>query len=157
MTNEMRYLQPGWFTRNIFNRLIGRLAKFGVSMRGSRVLFVKGRKTGELHSVPVNPLTLDGHRYLVSPRGNTQWSRNLRAAGVGELQIGRRREAFSAEEITKHDDKTNILRAYLREWKAEVGVFFEGIDANASDDDIRRIAPGYPVFEIHAPSLRAAT
>ena len=96
----------------------------------------------------VNPLTVDGTRYLVAPRGNTQWVRNLRAGdGTGELRIGRRVEPFRATEITD-DDKPPVLRAYLRRWKAEVGVFFDGVDAKASDETLRGIAPGYPIFRI---------
>jgi len=142
-----RYIQPGWFTRSWFNRFVRRLARMGVSVRGSRELRVRGRSTGEWRSVPVNPLTHDGRRYLVAPRGQTQWVRNLRAAGGGELRVGRRVEAFRAVELPD-TAKADVLRAYLRHWKMEVGVFFDGIDETASDDELHRIAPGYPVFVI---------
>src|SRR5262245_26119187 len=89
-----RYVEPGWFTRNVFNRSIRRLTRMGVSVLGSRELRVKGRTSGEWRSVPVNLLTIDGQQYLVAPRGTTQWVRNLRAAGGGELRVGRRTESF---------------------------------------------------------------
>jgi len=91
----------------------------------------------------VNPLTLDGTRYLVAPRGETQWVRNFRVAGDGALRLGRHIEQFQAAEI---DDlgKPPILRAYLRLWKAEVGVFFERVSADSSDIELRRIAPAAP-------------
>jgi hypothetical protein len=79
-----RYLQPDWFTRNIFNRAVAGLTRLGISVWGSRILRVRGRTTGQWRSTPVNLLTHQGARYLVAPRGNTQWVRNLRATGRGE-------------------------------------------------------------------------
>ena len=144
-----RYLEPGRFTRRVFNPMLRGLTRIGVSVRGSRELAVRGRSTGEWRRTPVNPLDLDGGRYLVAPRGTTQWVRNLRAARTGELRIGRRVEAFRAEEVADAD-KVAILRAYLQRWKAEVGVFFDGVGPDATDDAIAAIAPGYPVFRIEA-------
>jgi hypothetical protein len=98
--------------------------------------------------VPVNLLTHEGARYLVAPRGHTQWVRNLRAAGgAGELRLGRRAEAFVADERADAD-KPAILRGYLRRWKFEVGVFFDGVDHTASDETLLAIAPGDPVFRL---------
>jgi len=141
-----RYLRPTKST-NVFNNMVAFITRCGISILGSRVLYVRGRKTGEWRSVPVNLLTLDGQRYLVSPRGHSQWVRNLRATGHGELRVGRRVERFVPTELGD-DDKPVILRAYLRRWKFEVGMFFEGVDAKASDEVLRGIAPGYPVFRI---------
>ena len=95
----------------------------------------------------MNLLTIDDTRYLVAPRGVTQWVRNLRVAKTGELRVGRRTEKFQAVELGD-DEKPPILRAYLRRWKAEVGVFFGGVDASASDEELRGIAPDHPVFRI---------
>ena len=144
---EARYVKPKSAT-NLFNDTVGRLTKMGVSVYGSRILAVRGRKSGEWRTTPVNPLRLaDGTRYLVAPRGNTQWVRNLRAVGTGELRAGRKVEPFSATEIAD-DDKPAILRAYLKRWKFEVGVFFDGVDAKAPEEKLREIAPGYPIFRI---------
>ena len=144
---ETRYIKPKSAT-NFFNETVARLTRMGVSVYGSRILYVRGRKSGEWRTTPVNPLSLaDGARYLVAPRGNTQWVRNLRAVGTGELHIGRKVEPFSATEVAD-DDKPAILRAYLKRWKFEVGVFFDGVDAKAPEEKLREIAPGYPIFRI---------
>jgi deazaflavin-dependent oxidoreductase (nitroreductase family) len=111
------------------------------------VLAVRGRKSGEWRTTPVNLLTVDGTRYLVAPRGQAQWVRNLRAAGQGELRVGRRTEGFTATEMADAD-KPPVLRAYLRKWGWEVGRFFEGVKADATEEQIRGIAPGFPVFRI---------
>ena len=92
-------------------------------------------------------MTFDDNRYLVAPRGETQWVRNLRVAGSGRLRRGRRSEDFTAVEV---DDvaKAMILRAYLKEWAWEVGQFFDGVGADASDADLTAIAPRHPIFRI---------
>lgn len=141
-----RYVKPGLPDR-VFNGAIAALTWLGVSVYGSRILAVRGRKTGEWRTVPVNLLEYEGRRYLVAPRGETQWVRNLRAGGTGELRVGRRRESFRAVELPDAD-KPALLRAYLRKWAFEVKVFFEGVGADAPEGDLRRIAPGYPVFRI---------
>lgn len=141
------YQKPGWFTNHIFNPIVAGLTHAGLSVYGSRVIAVRGRKSGEWRTTPVNLLILDGARYLVAPRGHTQWVRNLRAAGRGELRLGRRAEPFAASEIPD-DEKPPILRAYLRKWKVEVGAFFGGVGPDSSDADLRRIAPDHPVFRI---------
>ena len=143
----MRYVKPGWFTRHVFNPTIALLTRAGLSVWGSRILQVRGRKTGQIHEVPVNLLTFEGNRYLVAPRGETQWVRNLRVVGEGALRLGRRVERFRAVEIPD-GTKLPILRAYLHRWKLEVGVFFEGVGPDASDEELRRIAPNHPVFRI---------
>ena len=135
----------GRWTGNLFNSSVAWLTRRGLSVWGSRVLYVRGRTSGEWRSTPVNVLTHDGHRYLVAPRGHTQWVRNLRAAGGGELRVGRRSEQFTATELAD-DQKPEILRAYLKRWKFEVGVFFDGVGADAPDSKLLEIAPGYPVF-----------
>ena len=89
-----RYVMPttplGRLTLRTFNSTVVWLTRRGLSVWGSRVLYVRGRTSGQWRSNPVNVLTLDGRRYLVAPRGRTQWVRNLRAAGSGELRVGRR-------------------------------------------------------------------
>lgn len=146
MSTEARYVRPQNAT-STFNVIVARLTRLGLSVYGSRVLAVKGRKSGEWRTTPVNPLRIDGVRYLVAPRGNTQWVRNLRVVGTGELRIGRRAEPFTATEVADVD-KPAILRAYLKKWKFEVGVFFDGVDAKAPESKLREIAPGYPIFRI---------
>jgi hypothetical protein len=141
------YQPPGWFTRNVFNRFVAVLTRLGLSVLGSRVLAVRGRTSGEWRTTPVNLLELNGHRYLVSPRGTTQWVRNLRVAGAGELRLGSGAEPFRGRELAD-DAKVPVLRAYLARWKAEVGVFFGGVGPESGDDQLRAIAPDHPVFEV---------
>lgn len=143
----VRYIRPSWFTTNVWNRVVALAMGLGISVYGSRVLAVRGRVSGEWRSTPVNVLSDQGERYLVAPRGETQWVRNVRAGGEVELRLGRRREAIRVAEL-KDDVKPPVLREYLRRWGFEVGLFFQGLGADATDDQLRRIAPGYPVFRI---------
>ncbi len=142
-----RYVKPGWFTAKVFNPVVRQLTRWGVSFKGSRVLEVRGRTSGELRSTVVNLLTVEGQRYLVAPRGEAQWVRNLRAAGTGTLRLGKNVESFRATELTD-DEKPPILRAYLKAWAWEVGKFFEGLKADSPDADIAAAAPGFPAFRI---------
>jgi deazaflavin-dependent oxidoreductase (nitroreductase family) len=144
------YRRPGWFTKHVFNRIVAGLTHLGVSVWGSRVLRVRGRTSGEWRTTPVNLLTFEGQRYLVAPRGETQWVKNIRKAGGGELQLGRKTEAFRAVEVPD-EERLDILRAYLKRWKAEVGVFFGGVSAGSPEEDLRRIAPDHPVFRVLPP------
>lgn len=141
------YQRPGWFTTNVFNRVVAALTRVGVSVYGSRVLEVKGRTTGQWRQTPVNLMRYQDAEYLVAPRGQTQWVKNLRASGHGSLRVGRRTQAFSAVELGD-DEKPPLLRAYLKKWKFEVGVFFDGVGPDSSDEQLRQIAPDHPVFRV---------
>jgi deazaflavin-dependent oxidoreductase (nitroreductase family) len=141
------YQRPGWFTTNVFNRVVAALTRVGISVVGSRLLEVRGRTSGEPRRTPVNLLSFEGQRYLVAPRGNTQWVRNLRASGEGRLLVGPRSEHFTATELSD-DEKTPVLRAYLKRWKFEVGVFFDGVGPDSDAQELRRIAPRHPVFRL---------
>lgn len=149
--SSVHVMKPGWFTVNVFNRTVAWLTRRGLSVWGSRVLAVRGRKSGEWRRTPVNLLTFNGERYLVAPRGHVQWTHNMRAAGGGQLLLGKGVEEFTATEIAD-EDKVQVLRAYLKRWKAEVGVFFGGVGPESSDEELRAIAPKHPVFRITAVS-----
>ena len=138
----MAYLKPGWFVKSVFNPIAMR---FGIG--GTETLTVKTRRSGREQRVPVIPVDVDGERYVVSTRGETEWVRNMRVAGGGRLLLGRRAEAFEAVEIPD-EEKVPILRAYLKRWKAEVGVFFEGVGPDSGEEELQRIAPRHPVFRI---------
>ena len=142
-----RYVEPGWFTRHVFNPSVAAVTRAGISVWGSRVLAVRGRTSGEWRTNPVNLLTIGGDQYLVAPRGHTQWVRNLRVAGEGELRLGRKVQPFRASEVADAD-KEQVLRAYLKRWKAEVGVFFDGVSADSPSSELARIAPDHPVFRV---------
>lgn len=146
MANSPMYRAPGWLTREVFNRLVAGATAAGVSVLGSRVLEVRGRATGQPRQTPVNLLEHDGRRYLVAPRGETQWVRNLRADdGRLVLILGRRREACRATEVTG-DDRLPVLRAYLARWRWETGAFFGGMGPDADDAAWRAEADRHPVF-----------
>jgi deazaflavin-dependent oxidoreductase (nitroreductase family) len=141
------YQRPDWFTKHVFNRVVAVFTRLGISVWGSRVLRVRGRKSGEWRSSPVNLLNREGTQYLVAPRGQTQWVRNIRVAGGGELVVGSRVQPFKAIEISDAE-KVPILRDYLKRWKFEVGVFFGGVGPDSTDEELRRIAPDHPVFRV---------
>ena len=131
-----------------FNAAVRWLTRRGISIMGSRVLAVRGRTSGRWRTTPVNLLGLDGERYLVAPRGHTQWVRNIRVAGGGELRLGRWVEAITVTEVDD-TDKAPVLREYLRRWAWEVGRFFpDGVSASAPEQTLREIAPGFPVFRL---------
>ncbi|WP_433795583.1 nitroreductase family deazaflavin-dependent oxidoreductase [Actinoplanes sp. CA-252034] len=142
----MRYLAPKR-SANAFNNFAKWLTAHGISLMGSRVIAIRGRKSGEIRTTVVNLFQKDGERYLLSPRGHTQWVRNLRAAGEGELRLGRRTETFTPVEVADAD-KTELIRLYLRKWAWETGAFFDGLEADSPEADITAAAPGFPVFRI---------
>ncbi len=143
------YVAPDWFTRHVFNPIVARCTRWGISLWGSRVLSVPGRVTGEIRSTPVNVLTIDDRRFLVAPRGETQWVLNVRAAGGCTLSVGRSVETVRLRALDDHD-KPDVLRPYLRRWKWEVGQFFDGVGADSSDAELLDVARNHPVFEILA-------
>jgi hypothetical protein len=145
-TAAAHYRSPDWFTRHVFNRAVKGLTRLGLSVWGSRVLEHRGRTTGELHHTPVNLLTIEGTEYLVAPRGETQWVRNVRhSGGHMVLILGRRRRICTATELVPADS-IEVLRAYLRKWKFETGMFFDGISPDAGDNEWLAVAARHPVF-----------
>ena len=142
-----RYIEPDGFTRRVFNPIVARLTRRGISVWGSRVLSVPGRTSGVIRSTPVNVLTVGERRFLVAPRGETQWVLNVRAAGSCTLRVGRRGETVRVRELDE-GAKPEILRSYLRRWKWEVGQFFDGVGPDSTDEQLLAIAPNHPVFEI---------
>lgn len=141
-----QFRKPGPVTRRVLNPFLALMMRMGISVMGSRVLEVRGRTTGTPRRTPVNLLRFEGKDYLVSPRGDSQWARNVRADnGRLVLELGRRREQFTARELSD-EEKPPVLRAYLKKWKMEVGVFFDGVSAGSSDEQLLRIAPRHPVF-----------
>ncbi len=144
-----RYQKPNWFTAKVANPAVQFFIKrFGMSPAGAQVLEVRGRKSGKTHTVPVNPIEVEGHRYLVAPRGETQWVRNFRAAGEGVLRVGKRTERIVGREIPDVD-KPPILKAYLDRYHWEVGAQF-GVPKDATLEQLAEIALNHPVFVIHA-------
>lgn len=145
--SERRYIKPGAFTNRVFNPLVGWLTVHGVRLQGSAVLEVIGRKSGQPRTTPVNPLPLDGERYLLAPRGETEWVRNIRVTGTAALITRRHREEIAVDEVPDAD-KLPIIRAYLKKWAWEVGAFFEGLSAKSDDDAVMAVASSFPVFRL---------
>lgn len=142
----MRYLAPDR-TAEIFNAVTKWLTARGISLLGSRVLAVRGRKSGQTRTTIINMFNYEGSRYLLAPRGHTEWVRNLRAAGEGQLRLGRRAEHFTPVEI-EDAAKEPLIRLYLRKWAWETGAFFDGLKADSPQADIEAAAPGFPVFRV---------
>jgi deazaflavin-dependent oxidoreductase (nitroreductase family) len=146
MVEEVHYRKPGMFTRRVLNPFIVLALRAGISIWGSRILEVRGRKSGAPRRTPVNLLEVDDRQYLVAPRGEAQWVRNVRADhGRLALLLGRHRDERVAQELPD-SEKPPVLRAYLRRWKMEVGVFFDGVGAGSDEEDLQRIAADHPVF-----------
>ncbi|MFD4945984.1 nitroreductase/quinone reductase family protein [Streptomyces sp. NPDC058239] len=144
--------QPYYLQGNAFNvrmnSIIGWLARHGVSLLGSAEMSVRGRKSGQMQRIPVNSHTYEGTQYLVSARGHSQWVRNMRVAGGGELRVGRKIRTFTAVEIADDEQKVLIVRAYLERWGWEVNQYFQGITAKSTDAELLAACPDHPVFRI---------
>jgi deazaflavin-dependent oxidoreductase (nitroreductase family) len=134
-----------------FNGVVGWLARHGISLMGSAEMSVRGRKSGRMQRIPVNPHTHDGTQYLVSARGHSQWVRNMRVAGGGELRVGRKVRTFTAVEVPDAE-KLRILRTYLKKWGWEVNQYFQGVTAESTDEELIAAAPDHPVFRITVTS-----
>jgi deazaflavin-dependent oxidoreductase (nitroreductase family) len=139
-----RYEEPNRAARAA-NAAIRWLAELGISIAGTRALRVRGRKTGKQRAVVINLLTVDGVDYLVSPRGNTQWARNVKAAGVVEMGPRWRRERAHATEVVDAA-KPEVLRRYLARWYWQVKGYVAGLTPESSDEQFRAAAPSIPVF-----------
>lgn len=140
------YRKPGWFSRKLVNFVPAVAARSGLSMGGAWLLTVKGRKTGAPRTIPVNPLTIGGDRYLVSPRGDTQWSRNLKAAGEAGLRLGRSTEQASVLEVAE-SERPVIIAEYLKRWGNVTRSHF-GTVKDPGAAELARLAARTPVFRV---------
>jgi len=132
-----------------FNRAVAFLTRHGISLFGTRILAVRGRTSGRWRTTPVNLLTHEGRRYLVAPRGTTQWVRNIRVAGGGELRLGRATETITVTEL-RDEEKLPVVRDYFRRWGWEVARFFEDLPKKPTDEQLAKVLPGIPVFRVDA-------
>ena len=141
-----RYEEPNRAARAA-NTVIRWLADLGISIAGTRSLRVRGRTSGKRRAVVVNLLTVDGTDYLVSPRGNTQWARNVKAAGV--VEVGPRWRPARAR-VSEVDDaaKPELLRRYLARWYWQVKGYVGGLTPDSSDEELLAAAPSIPVFAL---------
>jgi deazaflavin-dependent oxidoreductase (nitroreductase family) len=130
----------------LFNRVFGTLVGHGIGRRHHYLLEVRGRKTGKLYSNPVDLLEVNGRKFLVAPRGRTQWVRNAEAADVITLKKGRSRRQFKLR-VLGMDEKLPVLKGYLDSFKSEVQRYFP-VQAGSPPESFREIADGYPAFEL---------
>lgn len=141
-----RYDEPNR-TARVANAVFRWLAEAGISIAGTRALRVRGRKTGQLRGVVVNLMTVDGRDYVVSPRGNTQWVRNARAAGEVEMGPRWRGRTVRISEVAD-DAKIELLKRYLDRWYWEVKGHVGGLTPHSTDEQIRAVAPSIPIVEL---------
>ena len=130
----------------LFNRVFGFLVNLGIGPAYMQLVQVRGRKTGRLHSAPVNLLQLNGKSYLVAPRGRTQWSRNAEAAGEIVLKRGSQQRKYKLRPVSDAE-KPEILKLYLDSYKSAVQRFF-AVPAGSPASAFREIAGHYPVYEL---------
>jgi hypothetical protein len=142
----VHYDQPNLAART-FNELFRLLAEAGISIAGTVAIRVRGRKTGKRRGVVVNLLTVDGRGYLVSPRGNTQWVRNARAAGSIEMGPRWRSREVCISEVAD-EDKPELLKRYLDRWFWEVKGHVGGLTPESSDAELSAASATIPVFEL---------
>ncbi len=144
---DTRYEAPSGAMFTASNRVVGGLARVGAAPKGVHELQTVGRSTGEIRRTPVNVLVVDDRRFLFSPRGNTQWVRNVRAGGAVALRRGRRTDVVALAELDA-SAKPAIIRGYLDRWSWQVSDFVGGLTATSSDEEILAVASGFPVFEV---------
>ena len=142
----IRYDEPNR-TARAANAVFRWLAEAGISIAGTRALRVRGRKTGQLRGVVVNLMTVDGRDYVVSPRGNTQWVRNARAAGEVEMGPRWRGRTVRISEVAD-DAKLDLLKRYVDRWYWEVKGHVGGLTPQSTDEQIRAVAPSIPIVEL---------
>jgi deazaflavin-dependent oxidoreductase (nitroreductase family) len=141
----VEYRQPGSAER-LFNRFWGWMVGLGLGFSYNYLLEVRGRKSGNIYSTPIDLLKLNGRRYLVAPRGRTQWVRNAEAAGELTLKKGSHRQVFTPRPLSE-EEKLPILKAYLDRFRTEVQRYFP-IKAGSDPESFRAVAKDYPAFEL---------
>lgn len=118
-------------------------------------LEVPGRRSGVIRRTSLVRVELGTDGYLVALAGESEWVRNVRAAG-GRVVIGRRQRRAAALVELPPQDRPPVLRAYLfragrRPGSAQVAVeaqYFFGVSADPSVEELRAVADRYPVFRI---------
>lgn len=130
----------------VFNRIFGVLVGLGGGLAHNYLVQVRGRKSGRIYSTPVNLLETEKSRYLVSPRGNTQWVRNLRNNGELSLKKGPKIQRYRVRELA-NSEKPILLRQYLSRYRKTVQRYFS-ISPDSGLDAFADVADFYPVFEL---------
>jgi deazaflavin-dependent oxidoreductase (nitroreductase family) len=146
MTPSLPSFREPTAAEKIFNRVFGFLVGLGVGFSHNYLLEVRGRKSGKLYSTPVDLLEQNGKRYLVAPRGRTQWVRNAEAAGEVALRKGSSRTRFRLRPIPDAE-KPPILKAYLDNFRREVQTYFP-VPAGSPAEAFAELTSSYPAFEL---------
>lgn len=147
MAQAQYFLKPSLAER-IFNRIFAVAIGLGLGLGHNYVVEVRGRKSGRIFSAPIDLLEFEGRRYLVAPRGETNWVRNARAAGRVALRKGRRREEFAVREVGAAH-RPELLKAYLDRFALTVQRYFP-LPRESPASEFIPIAERYPVFELSA-------
>jgi hypothetical protein len=147
MAGNQEFHAPSRVER-IFNRIYGFLVGIGVGFSYNYLLQVKGRKSGKLYSTPVDLLEMEGKRFLVAPRGRTQWVRNAEVAGEILLKKGRQSSRFKMRPLVG-PEKLWVLKAYLDRFRREVQGYFP-VPADSPAEAFEQVAENYPAFELIA-------
>jgi deazaflavin-dependent oxidoreductase (nitroreductase family) len=145
MAQAPHFLKPS-LTERIFNRCFAVAIGFGMGLAHNYVLEVRGRKSGRIYSAPVDLLEFEGRRYLVAPRGETNWVRNARAAGSVTLRKGRASAEYALREVGLAQ-RPALLKAYLDRFALTVQRYFP-VPRESPASDFAPIAERYPVFEL---------
>jgi deazaflavin-dependent oxidoreductase (nitroreductase family) len=124
------------------------LVGLGLALPHNYLVQVRGRKTGKIYSTPVDLLELEGKRFLVAPRGRTQWVRNAEAAGEVTLKRGNTRQRYGLRPVPDAE-KPAILKAYLDRFKTAVQRYFP-VPAGSPPEAFRDLVQSYPAFELLA-------
>jgi deazaflavin-dependent oxidoreductase (nitroreductase family) len=139
------FRQPSAMER-AFNRFFGFLVGLGFGLKHNYLLQVRGRKSGKLYSTPIDLLEISGKRFLVAPRGRTQWVRNAEAGGEISLKRGRSRRRYRLR-VLSGDEKLRVLKSYLDAFKSAVQRYFS-IRAGSPPEAFREVEDNYPAFEL---------
>jgi len=145
VAQAQHFVRPSLAER-VFNRMFGIAIGFGLGLGHNYVVEVRGRKSGRVFSAPIDLLEFEGRRYLVAPRGETNWVRNVRAVGSVALRKGRRREEFAAREV-RAAQRPELLKAYLDRFALTVQRYFP-LPRESAVSEFAPIAERYPVFEL---------
>jgi len=100
--------KPPWFVKNLVNPMM-------LLTGGTPILTVRGRTSGKEYRTPVYVVELEGQRYLTSPRGETTWTRNLRATGEAWIKVKGQQTRYRASELPL-EERAPIISAYVTKW-----------------------------------------
>jgi deazaflavin-dependent oxidoreductase (nitroreductase family) len=148
MNSSLPVFREPTAVEKVFNRTYGFLVGIGLGFSYNYLLQVRGRKSGKLYSTPINLVEWKGKRFLVAPRGRTQWVRNAEAAGEVTLKKGSARLKFLLRPLPD-EEKPELLKTYLDTFRKEVQTYFP-VAAGSPPEAFVELAGSYPVFELVA-------